>query len=88
VQIAHFLSLSDDTGMLQHALHCVADRSHGYCIDDNAAPCWFACHMNRAGEQPLPDLLTARSPPSFSTLESRQQTISQFHGLRSALARG
>ena len=36
LRIAHFLSLCDDTGLFQHALHCVPDRSHGYCTDDNA----------------------------------------------------
>lgn len=29
-------SMCDDVGMLQHAVHMVPDRSHGYCIDDNA----------------------------------------------------
>lgn len=28
--------MSDNTGMLQHAIHSVPDRDHGYCIDDNA----------------------------------------------------
>ena len=36
VKIGHFLSLCDSTGMLQHAVHAVADRAHGYCVDDNA----------------------------------------------------
>jgi glycosyltransferase involved in cell wall biosynthesis len=60
VQTSHLLALSDDTGMLQHALHCVADRSHGYCIDDNARALLVACQLNRAGEPSLPDLVTAR----------------------------
>jgi hypothetical protein len=60
MQIGHFLSLCDDTGLLQHALHCVPDRSHGYCIDDNARAMLVACRLNRPGEQPLPDSLTAR----------------------------
>ncbi|WP_448658210.1 glycosyltransferase [Sphingomonas sp. CJ99] len=30
------LRMSDATGMLQHAIHSVPDRRHGYCIDDNA----------------------------------------------------
>lgn len=29
-------AMCDDVGMLQHAVHLVPDRSHGYCIDDNA----------------------------------------------------
>ncbi|WP_375289294.1 glycosyltransferase family 4 protein [Qipengyuania sp.] len=28
-------SMSDATGMLQHAIGVVPDRSHGYCLDDN-----------------------------------------------------
>ena len=31
-----FWSMCDDVGMLQHSIHLVPDRSHGYCIDDNA----------------------------------------------------
>lgn len=30
------LNLSDGTGILQHSTYAVADRNHGYCIDDNA----------------------------------------------------
>jgi glycosyltransferase involved in cell wall biosynthesis len=59
-QIGHLLSLCDDTGLLQHAVHCVPDRSHGYCTDDNARALLVACRLNRPGEQPLPDSLTAR----------------------------
>ena len=35
IRIGHFLSLCDGTGILQHAIYSVPDRSHGYCIDDN-----------------------------------------------------
>jgi hypothetical protein len=28
--------MTDDTGMFQHAKYTVADRTHGYCVDDNA----------------------------------------------------
>lgn len=28
-------AMSDDTGMLQHAIGTVPDRRHGYCLDDN-----------------------------------------------------
>ena len=30
------LTMSDATGMLQHAIGIVPDRGHGYCLDDNA----------------------------------------------------
>jgi glycosyltransferase involved in cell wall biosynthesis len=28
--------ITDDCGVLQHSRHCVPDRNHGYCVDDNA----------------------------------------------------
>ena len=31
-----FLTMCDDTGMLQHGIGVVPDRAHGYCLDDNA----------------------------------------------------
>jgi len=36
MKIDHLKSLTDDTGILQHATHTVPDRDHGYCTDDNA----------------------------------------------------
>lgn len=33
---AGIATMSDDTGMFQHAIGVVPDRRHGYCIDDNA----------------------------------------------------
>jgi hypothetical protein len=32
----HLFTMTDDTGMLQHALYATPDRRHGYCTDDNA----------------------------------------------------
>ena len=60
VQIGHFLSMCDDTGLFQHAVYSVPDRSHGYCVDDNARALLLACALNNPGEQRLPDALTAR----------------------------
>ena len=33
---SHLSTMCDDTGIFQHAIHSVPDRSHGYCVDDNA----------------------------------------------------
>jgi glycosyltransferase involved in cell wall biosynthesis len=60
MQLGHFLSLCDDTGLFQHALHCVPDRSHGYCIDDNARAMLVACALGRPGEHSLSEPLTRR----------------------------
>ena len=60
MQIGHFLSMCDDTGLFQHAVHSVPDRAHGYCVDDNARALLLACALNNPGEACLPEVLTAR----------------------------
>ena len=60
MQLGHFLSMCDDTGLFQHAVHSVPDRSHGYCVDDNARALLVACTLNSPGEEPLSERLTAR----------------------------
>jgi glycosyltransferase involved in cell wall biosynthesis len=60
MQTDHFLSMCDDTGLLQHAVHAVPDRLHGYCVDDNARALLLACALNAPGERPLTEPLTAR----------------------------
>ena len=60
IQIGHFLSLCDSTGMLQHAVHSVADRTHGYCVDDNARALLLSSALLNSGEALLSETLTAR----------------------------
>ncbi len=60
VQLGHFLTLCDDTGIAQHAIHAVPDRAHGYCVDDNARALLVACALNEPGEVRLPEVLTSR----------------------------
>ncbi len=60
MRTGHLLSLCDDTGLFQHAVQSVADRSYGYCVDDNARALLLACALNGPGEQSLPETLTAR----------------------------
>ena len=60
MQIGHFLSMCDGTGLLQHAVHSVPDRSHGYCVDDNARALILACMLGGPDEKSLPEELTAR----------------------------
>ena len=60
IRIGHFLSLCDGTGMLQHAVHCVPDRAHGYCVDDNARALLFASALANCGEAQLSETITAR----------------------------
>ena len=60
MEIGYFLSMCDDVGLFQHAVHSVPDRSHGYCVDDNARALLLACALNGTGERPLSDVLTSR----------------------------
>ena len=60
MQTGHFLSLCDSTGILQHAVHSVPDRAHGYCVDDNARALLFASALPNSGETHLPSEITAR----------------------------
>lgn len=56
----HLHCMCDDTGLFQHAVHSVPDRAHGYCVDDNARALLLSCVLGSAGEQHLPEPLTAR----------------------------
>ena len=59
LRLAHFLSLCDGTGILQHAVHSVPDRAHGYCIDDNARALLLSSALaNSGGVQLLPEIGT------------------------------
>ena len=57
-RLDHLLSMCDDTGLFQHAVHSVPDRAHGYCVDDNARALLLACALNAPGEQRLSEALT------------------------------
>jgi glycosyltransferase involved in cell wall biosynthesis len=60
IRLAHLQLMSDDTGLFQHAIHCVPDRLHGYCVDDNARALLVAVALNAPGEQLMPEALSAR----------------------------
>ncbi len=60
LESGHFLAMCDDTGLFQHAVHAVPDRSHGYCVDDNARALIVACCLNTASNTRLPSALTFR----------------------------
>ncbi|MEX0776547.1 MAG: Gfo/Idh/MocA family oxidoreductase [Phycisphaeraceae bacterium] len=36
IDLRQLLRMTDDTGLMQHAVHATPDSRHGYCIDDNA----------------------------------------------------
>jgi len=54
LKLDHLSTLTDDTGMLQHAKYSIPDLSHGYCVDDNARALIVAVTaQNVLGDVPL-----------------------------------
>jgi glycosyltransferase involved in cell wall biosynthesis len=51
IGIDGLLRICDDTGIMQHSIHSVPDRAHGYCVDDNARALML---MNRLGRDADP----------------------------------
>jgi glycosyltransferase involved in cell wall biosynthesis len=60
MRIGHLLALCDSTGILQHSVHSVPNRAHGYCVDDNARALLFSCALTKWGETQLSEIVTAR----------------------------
>jgi len=60
VNLDHLELMCDDTGLLQHAIHCVPDRLHGYCVDDNARALLLASSLNVSGEVPMAEAFCLR----------------------------
>lgn len=65
VKIAHFLSLCDSTGILQHSVHSVADRAHGYCVDDNSRALLFSNALARSAEERFTSEINTASFAAF-----------------------
>lgn len=54
IDLAAVERICDSTGMLQHSVFDVPDRSHGYCIDDNARALILCCRDSRMAPAWLP----------------------------------
>jgi hypothetical protein len=48
IELHHFFSLCDDTGLFQHAHYSVPNRKEGYCTDDVARAVVFLCSHHPA----------------------------------------
>lgn len=59
LKLGHFDAMCDDTGIFQHAVYSVPDRSHGYCVDDNARALVLATHLATAGETGISERRTS-----------------------------
>jgi glycosyltransferase involved in cell wall biosynthesis len=59
LELGHLRVMTDDTGLYQHAIHSVPDRTHGYCVDDNARGLLLASALNLNQPPRLPEAMTA-----------------------------
>lgn len=46
--LAHLRAMTDDTGLLQHAVHTIPRYEDGYCLDDNARALVLMAHLEEA----------------------------------------
>lgn len=60
LRLGHLQAMCDATGLFQHAVYSVADRAHGYCVDDNARALVLACNLAAPGEAALLEPLAGR----------------------------
>jgi glycosyltransferase involved in cell wall biosynthesis len=51
LNLDHFHALTDDTGMLQHAIFTIPNRGEGHTTDDNARALTFAVMLERLGNE-------------------------------------
>lgn len=54
VNLAHLERLLDPTGLAQHATLAIVDRTHGYCLDDNARGLILAAKLTAGRTTPPP----------------------------------
>ncbi len=67
INLKHLMTLTDETGILQHAKYSVPDRIHGYCTDDNARA--LVVTLMAAGHLPYDSTLEALSSRYLSFLQ-------------------
>jgi glycosyltransferase involved in cell wall biosynthesis len=58
--LAYVQALTDDTGMLQHAVFAVPRYAHGYCVDDNARALALMARIEEAGADTAARALATR----------------------------
>jgi glycosyltransferase involved in cell wall biosynthesis len=63
LNLNHLTRMTDDTGMLQHSIFTIPNRSEGYSTDDNARALILAVLL----EQPGKDCIEKTDPPSASS---------------------
>src|ERR1700727_2049986 len=67
LNLNHLARLTDDTGMLQHAIFTIPNRREGYTTDDNARALIFSVMLEQLDEDQAgkPDVPSASSPGAY-----------------------
>jgi glycosyltransferase involved in cell wall biosynthesis len=71
LKLNHLNRLTDDTGMLQHAIFTIPNRGEGYTTDDNARALIFTVLLAQRGEERLEKTGSAGSEMVFPDLSFR-----------------
>jgi hypothetical protein len=79
--LEHLAVLSDDTGVIQHAVESVPNRSTGYCTDDVARA--FMVVLARLRLAPRDELARRLASTYLSFLEAAQLDDGRFHNFMS-----
>ncbi|MBE0646058.1 MAG: glycosyltransferase family 4 protein [Bacteroidetes bacterium] len=56
LKLDHLNTMTDETGMLQHAIFTVPNYNEGYCIDDNARALMVSALLEALGNERAPEL--------------------------------
>jgi len=76
----HLLRMTDDTGVIQHAVYSVPARRTGYCVDDNARALIVAVQADRVQASPASRALVVRY---LSYLQCSQEPDGSFRNFMS-----
>ncbi|MEO8463946.1 MAG: glycosyltransferase [Gammaproteobacteria bacterium] len=80
LSLNHLLRMTDDTGIIQHAVYSVPARRTGYCVDDNARALIVAVQTDRLQDSPAARALVVRY---LSYLQCSQEPDGSFRNLMS-----
>jgi len=76
LKLDHLNALTDDTGMLQHAIFTVPNRGEGYTTDDNARALIFTVMLERVGQDQDQAEKNAREKPNLPVVNFSARYLS------------
>ena len=78
--------MTDETGMLQHAIFTVPNYHEGYTTDDNARALMVSALLEEIGQRRSAGIGLPLSRLHLVRLQPGDRALSQFHGLSAPLA--